>query len=78
MKTELELEAEKYATEEFVNMIPSDNTPISFSAYLKMQVISGKTPELYDKFGSDWYTHNVPTLGEGGVLTTNADAENRC
>jgi hypothetical protein len=21
---------------------------------------------------------NVPTLGEGGVLTTNADAENEC
>lgn len=50
-------------TEEFVNMIPSDNTPISFSAYLKMQVISGKTPELYDKFGSDWYVHNIqPTF----------------
>lgn len=46
-------------TEDFVNMIPSDNTPISFSVYLKVQVIAGRTPELYTKFGTAWYVNNI-------------------
>lgn len=46
-------------TEDFNNMIPSDNTPVSFAAYLKVQAISGRTPELYEKFGVDWYAHSV-------------------
>ena len=46
-------------TEDFVNMIPSDNTPVSFSAYLKCQIISGKTPVLYEKFSEDWYKHSL-------------------
>lgn len=46
-------------TEEFQNMIPADNTPISFSVYLKVQIISGRTPELYEKFTVDWYAHNL-------------------
>jgi len=46
-------------TEDFVNMIPSDNTPVSFSAYLKVQVQSGKTPILYDKFSNEWYKHSL-------------------
>lgn len=46
-------------TEEFNNMIPSDNTPVSFSAYLKVQLISGRTPELYEKFGENWYVHSL-------------------
>jgi regulator of protease activity HflC (stomatin/prohibitin superfamily) len=46
-------------TEEFVNMIPSDNTPVSFSAYLKCQVKAGQTPILYQKFGDDWYKHSL-------------------
>lgn len=46
-------------TENFVNLTPSDNTPVDFSAYLKLQVISGQTPTLYSKFGTDWYVSNV-------------------
>lgn len=46
-------------TEEFANMVPSDNTPVSFSAYLKVQIQQGKTPELYKKFGAEWYTHSL-------------------
>jgi regulator of protease activity HflC (stomatin/prohibitin superfamily) len=45
--------------EEFDNMIPSDNTPVSFSAYLKCQIIKGKTPELYKNFGENWYSNNL-------------------
>lgn len=46
-------------TEEFDNMIPSDNTPVSFSAYLKVQVKKGETPTLYEKFGVSWYANNI-------------------
>lgn len=46
-------------TEEFSNMMPSDNTPISFSANLKCQVQSGNTPKLYEKFGENWYTNSL-------------------
>jgi regulator of protease activity HflC (stomatin/prohibitin superfamily) len=46
-------------TEDFTNMIPSDNTPVSFSVYLKVQIQSGKTPRLYSKFGADWYAHSL-------------------
>lgn len=46
-------------TEDFVNMIPSDNTPVSFSAYLKVQIRSGKTPELYKNFSEKWYEHSL-------------------
>jgi regulator of protease activity HflC (stomatin/prohibitin superfamily) len=45
-------------TEEFTNLIPSDNTPLSFSVYPKMQVKSGKTPGLLKDFGVDWYKNN--------------------
>ena len=46
-------------TEEFSNMIPSDNTPISFAVYLRIQVISGKTPYLHQHFGVEWYKNNL-------------------
>lgn len=46
-------------TEDFVNMIPSDNTPVSFSAYLKIQIQKGNTPILYKNFGADWYANSL-------------------
>lgn len=46
-------------TEDFVNMIPSDNTPVSFSAYLKVQVQKGNSPILYKNFGEKWYEHSL-------------------
>lgn len=46
-------------TENFENMIPADNTPVSFSAYLKVQIKKGETPTLYKNFGEHWYEHNL-------------------
>ncbi len=46
-------------TEEFKNMITSDNNPIDFNAYLKLQIKKGQTPELYEKFGEHWYENSV-------------------
>ena len=46
-------------TEDFVNMIPSDNTPVSFSVYLKVQIKKGQTPGLYKDFSSEWYAHSL-------------------
>ena len=46
-------------TEEFDNMIPSDNTPVSFSAYLKVQIRKGQTPDLYKNFGETWYANSI-------------------
>jgi regulator of protease activity HflC (stomatin/prohibitin superfamily) len=46
-------------TEDFTNMIPSDNTPVSFSVYLKCQIRKGETPILYKNFGANWYENNL-------------------
>lgn len=46
-------------TEDFENMIPSDNTPVSFSAYLKVQIRKGSTPDLYKNFSIEWYNHSI-------------------
>lgn len=46
-------------TEHFKDMIPSDNTPVSFDVYLKVQIKKGETPTLCEKFGSDWYNQNL-------------------
>lgn len=49
----------KTISEHFQDMIPSDQTPVSFDAYIKVQIISGKTPDLYSKFGENWYSNNM-------------------
>lgn len=46
-------------TEDFQNMIPSDNTPVSFSVYLKVQIKKGTTPILYEDFGIEWYQNSL-------------------
>lgn len=45
--------------EDFKDMIPSDNTPVSFSAHLKCQIIKGETPKLYKNFGEKWYINSL-------------------
>jgi hypothetical protein len=45
-------------TEDFVNLIPADNTPLSVSVYPKLQIISGMTPGLLKNFDTSWYKHN--------------------
>ena len=50
-------------TEEFSDLVSKDNTPVTFHAYLKAQVIKGRTPELYKNFGVDWYANSIqPTF----------------
>jgi regulator of protease activity HflC (stomatin/prohibitin superfamily) len=46
-------------TEDFEKMIPADNTPVSFSVYVRLQNISGKTPVLLKNFQSEWYKNNI-------------------
>ena len=46
-------------TEEFKDMIPSDNTPVSFNVYLKVQIRKGETPKLQEAFGTDWYGNSL-------------------
>ena len=46
-------------TEKFADMMTSDNTPIDFSVYFKIQVKSGQTPTLYSKFSPEWYAHSL-------------------
>lgn len=46
-------------TEEFKDMIPADNTPVSFDVFLITKNVSGKTPYLIKNFGADWYNQNV-------------------
>lgn len=50
-------------TEEFVDMIPADNTPVSFHAYLKYQIRKGQSPILYKNFGEAWFANSIqPTF----------------
>jgi regulator of protease activity HflC (stomatin/prohibitin superfamily) len=46
-------------TEDFINMMPSDNIPVSFNTYLICQAISGETPVLYQSFSEEWYKHSI-------------------
>jgi len=49
--------------ETFDDLITDDNTPVDFDLYVELQVIKGKTPELYKTFGIDWYQNNIaPTI----------------
>jgi regulator of protease activity HflC (stomatin/prohibitin superfamily) len=46
-------------TENFDDMITDDNTPVDFNAYLKIQIVKGETPKLYEKFGQKWYENSI-------------------
>lgn len=46
-------------TEEFKNMIPADNTPVSFNASLKIKLRKGQSPILYKDFGAAWYEQSL-------------------
>jgi len=46
-------------TEPFDDMITDDNIPVDFNAYLKLQIIKGQTPKLYEKFGQNWYAMSI-------------------
>ena len=40
-------------TEEFENIMTSDNIPVSFAVYITLQVKKGKTPILYQGWGEN-------------------------
>ena len=46
-------------TEPFDDMISDDNIPVDFNAYLKLQIVKGMTPKLYEKFGQNWYAMSI-------------------
>ena len=45
--------------EQFTDIPALDNQPVTFSVFLKLRCISGKTPELLKNFSVDWYPHSV-------------------
>jgi len=45
--------------ESFEDLVAKDNNLINTRAYLTLQIKSGKTPELLEKFGLEWYKNNV-------------------
>lgn len=45
--------------EVFDDLTSYDNTPVDFRTYIKLQVISGKTPQLLEQFGKEWYENNI-------------------
>ncbi len=43
----------------FDDIMTSDNTPVDFSAFIKIKAIEWKTPYLYGKYWNDWYKINI-------------------
>ena len=46
-------------TEEFDNLMTSDNNPVTFSVYITLQAQKGKTPILYKGWGDKWYENSL-------------------
>ena len=46
-------------TEKFDDLITKDNNPVDFDVSITYEVIAGKTPVLYEKFGNRWYNNNI-------------------
>lgn len=45
--------------ETFKDIISLDNTPISLTAHALIQIEKGKTPDLYENFGTRWYENII-------------------
>lgn len=45
--------------ETFKDIISLDNTPISLTAHALIQIEKGKTPNLYENFGTQWYENII-------------------
>ena len=48
-------------TEDFSDFMTGDRTPIKLSAYFKIQIKKGQSPNLYKNFGVEWYKHSLQT-----------------
>jgi len=44
---------------EHFDIISAENAPVSFDAYLIANVMEGRSPELINRFGPNWYNSNV-------------------
>ena len=44
---------------EHFDIISAENAPVSFDAFLIANVIEGRTPELINRFGPNWYQNNA-------------------
>ena len=44
---------------EHFDIISAENAPVSFDAFLIVNVIEGRSPELISKYGPDWYAKNA-------------------
>ena len=44
---------------EHFDIISAENAPVSFDAFLIANVMEGRSPELVQRFGPNWYQHNV-------------------
>lgn len=48
--------------EEFDNIMTKDNTPVGISINVTLQIEKGKSPDLYKRFGKDWYENSLSPL----------------
>ncbi len=44
---------------EHFDIISAENAPVSFDAFLIANVIEGRSPELINKYGPNWYANNA-------------------
>ncbi len=44
---------------EHFDIISAENAPVSFDAFLIANVLEGRSPELIQRFGPNWYVNNV-------------------
>ena len=44
---------------EHFDIISAENAPVSFDAFLIVNVIEGRSPELISKYGPNWYANNA-------------------
>jgi regulator of protease activity HflC (stomatin/prohibitin superfamily) len=44
---------------EHFDIISAENAPVSFDAFLIANVLPGKSPELINRFGPQWYRNNI-------------------
>ena len=44
---------------EHFDIISAENAPVSFDAFLIANVMEGRSPELINRFGPNWYQNNV-------------------
>ena len=54
-------------TEHFDDLITFDNQPVDFDAYIELQIIKEKAPELISSFGEEWYANKIQKVFRGFI-----------